>query len=420
MKDRIRPCKIDVDHERKRHLPGNTNRISEGGVDRNAAGVPTLQSLGAILRDRRESAGIPLAEVEDTTRIRQKYLAAIEADEWHLLPGEVVGRGFLRNYAYFLNLDPNQMIDRRRSMVDSSLSRTLAGTSTGVRLPPARPVDYRPHDVDLEHTAFSTHVSGFFESMRDWMVPILAALLIVFIVLIALWGARQMSGQFGVIFSTIQDRLSSVARQNQNGQSGGQNEGEPGVAPVATLVVPAPTSTPSATPTPPPTATNTPLPTATETPLPLPAATETPSPTPTAEPTEEPTEEPPPQPVQPPRPPPSSRRCALTVAWRSPHQVSIRRSVALCRSQAGPWHERFDSYKLEYAPGANATQGFTWFDGSDRTGSGGVKGSPVGNGTLGHFNSAGVANAAYTLRLTVVDMSSNYPEPCQVTINVQN
>ena len=402
---------------------GTQTASSEGGVDGNAAGVPTLQSLGAILRDRRESAGIPLAEVEDTTRIRQKYLAAIEADEWHLLPGEVVGRGFLRNYAYFLNLDPNQMIDRRRSMVDSSLSRTLAGTSTGVRLPPARPVDYRPHDVDLEHTAFSTHVSGFFESMRDWMVPILAALLIVLIVLIALWGVRQMSGQVGVIFSTIQDRLSSVARQNQNGQSdgsGGQNEGEPGVAPVATLVAPAPTSTPSATPTPPPTATNTPLPTATETPLPLPAATETPSPTPTPEPTAEPTEEPPPQPVQAPRPPPIVPAvCADSrLAISSPGVNQTVSGVVPITGRAV--HERFDSYKLEYAPGANATQGFTWFDGSDRTGSGGVKGSPVGNGTLGHFNSAGVANAAYTLRLTVVDMSSNYPEPCQVTINVQN
>ena len=402
---------------------GTQTASSEGGVDRNAAGVPTLQSLGAILRDRRESAGIPLAEVEDTTRIRQKYLAAIEADEWHLLPGEVVGRGFLRNYAYFLNLDPNQMIDRRRSMVDSSLSRTLAGTSTGVRLPPARPVDYRPHDVDLEHTAFSTHVSGFFESMRDWMVPILAALLIVLIVLIALWGARQMSGQVGVIFSTIQDRLSSVARQNQNGQSGGsggQNEGEPGVAPVATLVVPAPTSTPSARPTPPPTATNTPLPTATETPLPLPAATETPSPTPTPEPTAEPTEEPPPQPVQPPRPPPIVPAvCADSrLAISSPGVNQTVSGVVPITGRAV--HERFDSYKLEYAPGANATQGFTWFDGSDRTGSGGVKGSPVDNGTLGHFNSAGVANAAYTLRLTVVDRSSNYPEPCQVTVNVQN
>ena len=83
-------------------------------------------------------------------------------------------------------------------------------------------------------------------------------------------------------------------------------------------------------------------------------------------------------------------------------------------------HEQFDSYKLEFAPGANASGGFTWFDGSDRSGSGGVKGPPVENGTLGNFNSAGVANGAYTLRLTVVDTSSNYPTPCKVTINVRN
>ena len=193
---------------------------SEGGADGNAPGVPTLQSLGVILRDRRESAGIPLAEVEDATRIRQKYLAAIEADEWHLLPGEVVGRGFLRNYAYYLNLDPNQMIDRRRAMVDSSLSRTLADTSTGVRLPPVRPVDYRPQDVDLEHTSFSTRITEFFESMRDWMVPILAAVLIVLIVLIVLWGARQLGGQFGVILSTFQERLSTVTEKTRSNKPG--------------------------------------------------------------------------------------------------------------------------------------------------------------------------------------------------------
>ena len=403
---------------------GTPTASPEGGGDVNATGVPILQSLGAILRDRRESAGIPLAEVEDATRIRQKYLAAIEADEWHLLPGEVVGRGFLRNYAYFLNLDPNQMVDRRRAMVDSSLSRTLAGTSTGVRLPPTRPVDYRPQDVDLEHTAFSTRISGFFESMRDWMVPILAALLIVLIVLIALWSVRQMSGQFGVIFSTVQDRLSSATRGSQveqNGQSGGsggQNEGEPAVAPVATVVVPVPTSTPSATPTPPPTATNTalPEPTATQTPLPEPTATETPTPTPT----EEPTEEPPPEPEQPPSPPP-----IVPVSCPDSRMAIFSPGVNQTVSGVVPItgravHERFDSYKLESAPGANATQGFSWFDGSDRTGSGGVKGPPVENGTLGHFSSTGVVNGAYTLRLIVVDTSSNYPEPCRVTINVQN
>ena len=386
-------------------------------------GVPTLQSLGAILRDRRESAGIPLAEVEHATRIRQKYLAAIEADEWHLLPGEVVGRGFLRNYAYYLNLDPNQMVDRRRSMVDSSLSRTLAGTSTGVRLPPTRPVDYRPQDVDLEQTAFSTRFTESVESMRDWMVPVLAAILIVLVVLILFWGIRQMSGQFGVIFSTVQERISAVADGNRfqsSGQAGGSggsastNDGEPGVAPVATAVAPAPTATPTTIPT----ATDTPQPTATEAPPPEPTATETPTPTPT--PTEEPTQEPPPQPEPPPRPPPIVPvTCADSrLAISSPGVNQAVSGVVPITGRAV--HEQFDYYKLEFAPGPDASAGFTWFDGSDRSESGGVVGPPVENGALGRFDSTGQPNGTYTLRLTVVDTSSNYPEPCQVNINVRN
>lgn len=394
----------------------------ESGTADQVPGLPSLQSLGAILRDRRESAGIPLSEVEHATRIRQKYLAAIEADEWHLLPGEVVGRGFLRNYAYYLNLDPNQMIDRRRAMADNSLSRTLASTSTGVRLPPVRPVDYRPQDVDLEHTAFSTRMSEFFESVRDWLVPIMAAVLIVLVVLVLFWGFRTMGGEIGDAISTIQDRISSTIDGNgarQNGQTGGSDgaggsgEASSGSTPIATAVIPSPTAT--ATLTPIPTATNTPLPPPTQTPVPSPTATATPTETPTEEPPEE---APPPQPE--PAPPaivsvtcPDSR-----LAIFSP---GIDQTVSgLVPITGRATHEQFSFYKLEFASGANASQGFTWFDGSDRSGGGGAKGPPVENGTLGHFNSAGVANGAYTIRLTVVDTSSNYPTPCQVSINVQN
>lgn len=394
----------------------------EGGTGGTHPGVPSLQSLGAILRDRRESAGIPLAEVEDATRIRQKYLAAIEADEWHLLPGEVVGRGFLRNYAYYLNLDPNQMIDRRRAMADNSLSRTLASTSTGVRLPPVRPVDYRPQDVDLEHTGFSTRMSESFESIRDWLMPILAAVLIVLIVLVLVWGVRRMGGEIGVIFSTIQDRISSTVEGDQVQQTGGSdgsggtddtNESQPAAAPVATVVIPSPTTTPTLTPT----ATSTPPPPPTQTPLPLstPTATATPSPTATEEPPEEAL--PPPQEPAPPAIVPVS--CADSrLAIFSPGINQAVSGVVPITGRAQ--HEQFDYYKLEFAPGADATQGFTWFDGSDQTGSGGAKGPPVANGTLGHFNSTGVANGAYTIRLIVVDTSSNYPTPCRVTVNVQN
>jgi len=78
-------------------------------------------TLGAALRERREALGASLAEVEAATKIRQKYLSALEADEWQLLPGEVVGRGFLRNYAAYLGLEPTDIVDRRRAVADPSL-----------------------------------------------------------------------------------------------------------------------------------------------------------------------------------------------------------------------------------------------------------------------------------------------------------
>ncbi len=94
--------------------------------------------------------GVSLAEVEIATRIRQKYLSAIEADEWHLLPGEVVGRGFLRNYAEYLGLESHEINDRRRVVTDAGLTAALATTSAGAPLPPERAVDYRPKEVELK------------------------------------------------------------------------------------------------------------------------------------------------------------------------------------------------------------------------------------------------------------------------------
>jgi hypothetical protein len=74
-------------------------------------------------------------------------------------------------------------------------------------------------------------------------------------------------------------------------------------------------------------------------------------------------------------------------------------------------HEAFQYYKLEYAFGANATDGFVYFDGAN---------SAVAGGTLGAFNSASLPNGDYTLRLTVVDLSANYPPPCSVSVTIAN
>ena len=74
-------------------------------------------------------------------------------------------------------------------------------------------------------------------------------------------------------------------------------------------------------------------------------------------------------------------------------------------------HDAFDFYKVEFAPGANATGGFTYL--ADGRG-------PVFGGTLASVDTRGFGNGPWTFQLTVVDQTGNYPEPCRVTVNVQN
>ena len=56
-------------------------------------------------------AKIDINEVETRTKIRAKYLRAIENEEWGLLPGDVYVKSFLRTYSEYLGLDSRQLID---------------------------------------------------------------------------------------------------------------------------------------------------------------------------------------------------------------------------------------------------------------------------------------------------------------------
>ncbi|MDH7485539.1 MAG: DUF4115 domain-containing protein [Anaerolineae bacterium] len=83
-------------------------------MDERQAKETRLWDLGQWLRQAREAQGHSLAEVEEATRIRRRFLEALEAGRWEDLPSEVVGRGFLRNYALFLGLDPEEALTRLR------------------------------------------------------------------------------------------------------------------------------------------------------------------------------------------------------------------------------------------------------------------------------------------------------------------
>jgi hypothetical protein len=82
-------------------------------------------------------------------------------------------------------------------------------------------------------------------------------------------------------------------------------------------------------------------------------------------------------------------------------QVTIRGTAQI---------DRFQFYKLEYGLGENPQQ---WNSIGD------LHRSPVADGALGVWDTAGFPNGVFRLRLTVVDMSGNFPPPCEVQVTIQ-
>ena len=71
-------------------------------------------SLPERLAAARERKGVDLYRAERDTKIRARYLAALEAGDYGELPGAVYTKGFLRNYALYLGLDPEDVIRQWR------------------------------------------------------------------------------------------------------------------------------------------------------------------------------------------------------------------------------------------------------------------------------------------------------------------
>ncbi|MEM7126466.1 MAG: helix-turn-helix transcriptional regulator [Chloroflexota bacterium] len=397
---------------------------SEGG---SLSGLET----GAILRERREAMGVGLDEVEAATRIRQKYLAAMESDEWHLLPGEIVGRGFLRNYAAYLDLEPSEMLERRRAALEPRLASALRNTSAGSALPPTREVNYNPKELDLkdEPEGIDTPSLNFRR-----IVPILLLALFAYV----LWqGFDLIQGVASSVANGIQTRVAELrvtpepsdasqggilgeVPSSENGLSDAQSPGDELVSnngagsngspqnsldnnnelnesPTETATTIPPTPLPTAVP---PTLTPTDVPLA-PTPTAIP-----PTPLPTAiPPTPLPTPEPPtPEPVVSTPFCPDSRSILS-----SPGEGQV--VSGLVEISGSATHEAFQFYKLEYAPGSNASGGWAYFDGAN---------SPVTQGRLGALDTRSLANGVYSIQLVVVDLSANFPDPCRVNITIQN
>lgn len=84
-----------------------------------------MLTSGELLKQKREEKGLTLEQVEKATRIRKKYLIAVEAGDLDNLPGRTYVRGFIKNYARYLNLPVENVLAILRREYDVKMKKEI-------------------------------------------------------------------------------------------------------------------------------------------------------------------------------------------------------------------------------------------------------------------------------------------------------
>jgi transcriptional regulator with XRE-family HTH domain len=102
-----------------------------------------MPDIGETLREARMRRRIDMAEVESATKIRAKYLRALENEEWGLLPGPTFVKTFLRTYAEYLELDARSLVEDYKLRYERP-AHGEAAPFAGLGGPRSRPQRQRP------------------------------------------------------------------------------------------------------------------------------------------------------------------------------------------------------------------------------------------------------------------------------------
>src|SRR5215207_2458559 len=133
-----------------------------------------MPEIGDQLRETRMRQRIDITEVEAATKIRAKYLRALENEEWDLLPGPTFVKTFLRTYADYLGLDARNLVEEYRARYERPSAQELTPFGANIGGRRARP--RRP-------------------ALAPWMAVIAGVLVLVgALYLLGTWGADDDPG----------------------------------------------------------------------------------------------------------------------------------------------------------------------------------------------------------------------------------
>jgi len=201
-----------------------------------------MDEFGHILREARETKGLTTKDVQQEIRINVAYIEALEQGEYDTLPSPVHARGFLRNYARHLGLDPQPLLEQYERQLGGNAPPTAVLDSSEKTRPttiiPSRqdqpffdPVNYQVND-------------GRAPSEKGSMMRVV--IIIALIVAIGLVASRfvpklQQDEDAGeVITDGITDVLTDLQDEAVNAVSGEDGSSADGTEPIVT-----PASTPA-------------------------------------------------------------------------------------------------------------------------------------------------------------------------------
>ena len=133
--------------------------------------------IGDTLRKERERQRMTIQDVEDGTSIRASYIEAIEKGEYDKMPGRVYAKGFVKNYANFLNLNGEEIVKQfvaevspSAEVVEQVKDVTPEKKSTGFSVSGRRleiENKFSANHLVAAIVAIAVLVGGIFYSMKD-------------------------------------------------------------------------------------------------------------------------------------------------------------------------------------------------------------------------------------------------------------
>ena len=174
--------------------------------------------IGDLLRRERERQNLSIKDIEKATSIRALYIDAIEKGEYKTLPGEVYAKGFVRNYANYLKLNANEIVNAfNEEMHPQEELQDAAGSSSAEEARQEQSAErnreeYRgPKITSLESYPMEKKSHG----VRNALMVAAAVFVVAFAALIAFGGDEEPSAP-----------APRAKTQTQQGQKPGQKQTE--------------------------------------------------------------------------------------------------------------------------------------------------------------------------------------------------